>query len=79
MDSSNCLKIEVGDINHILPTESKLIGADDYLSNITASLKIYFPEDSPCAEIILQCGIIGGDDDLVFFGAAEYSQKRVVG
>ena len=79
MDSSHWLKIEVGDINHILPTKSKLIGADDYLSNITASLKIYFPKDSPCAEIILQCGIIGGDDDLVFFGAAEYSQKRVVG
>lgn len=79
MDSSNCLKIEVGDINHILPTESKLISTNDYLSNITASLKIYFPEDSSCTEIILQCGIIGGDDDLIFFGAAEYSQKRVVG
>ena len=75
MDSSHCLKIEVSDINHILPTKSELIGADDYLSNITASLKIYFPKDSPSAEIILQCGVIGGDDDLVFFGAAEYSQK----
>jgi hypothetical protein len=73
VDSSHCLKIEVGDINHILPTESELISADDYLSNITASLKIYFPEDSPCTEIILQSGVIGGDDDLVFFGATEYS------
>lgn len=53
MDSSHWLKIEVGDINHILPTKSKLVGADDYLSNITASLKIYFPEDSSCTEVIL--------------------------
>ena len=79
MDSSNCLQIEVGDINHILSTKSELISTDNYLSNITASLKIYFPEDSSCTEVILQCGVIGGNDDLVFFGTAEYSQKGVIG
>lgn len=53
MDSSDCLEIEVGDINHILSAKSEFISANYYLSNITARLEINLTEHSSRTEIIL--------------------------
>ena len=78
MDCCDQFQVEIGDIQDILTAEGQLISTDDYLPNITASLQIYPPEYSTCTEIIFERRVICSDDDLVFFRAAEDSQKGVV-
>ena len=78
MNCSNCFKIKIGDVKHILSAKGKFISTNNYLPDITTWLKIYLSKNSACTQIVFECRIIGGNDDLIFFGAAEYPQKGVI-